>query len=164
MNLSVRFGAALSLVPRFTPEKVLAAIERDRATIFDGVPTMFSALLAYAGQSRYDVDADGFFFIVDRKKELIIRGGYNVYPPEVEEVLYRHPDVLEAAVVGVPDERLGQEVKAFIVPRPGHSLTTERVVEYCRDRLAAYKYPRLVELRETLPLTAAGKVVKKELV
>jgi len=284
MNLAIRFGAALSLVPRFTPEKVLAAIERDRATIFDGVPTMFGALLAYPDAARYDTsslrvcvsggdaipghvldafelrfrvpilegygmtetastitfnrgpderraysvgrpvwgvevevwdddgrrlppgrrhigelvtrgyhtmrgyrghpiatadafrggwfhtgdlgyaDADGFLYIVDRKKELIIRGGYNVYPREVEEILYRHPDVAEAAVVGIPDERLGQEVKAIVVPSPGQAPTAEQIVEYCRERLAAYKYPRLVEFRGALPLNASGKVLKKELV
>ncbi|MCM4084829.1 long-chain-fatty-acid--CoA ligase [Paractinoplanes hotanensis] len=284
MNLGIRFGCALSLVPRFTPEKVLAAIERDRATIFDGVPTMFGALLAYTDEHSYDTsslrvcvsggdaipahvfdafeqqfqvpilegygmtetastitfnpgpddrrpysvgrpvwgvevqvwddegrrmppgrnhigefvtrgyqtmrgyhghprataeafeggwfhtgdlgyaDADGFLFIVDRKKELIIRGGYNVYPREVEEVLYRHPGVREAAVVGVPDERLGEEVKAIIVARPGHALTVEEIVDYCRERVAAYKYPRLVEFRDALPLTGTGKVLKKDLV
>jgi len=284
MNLAVRFGAAMSLVPRFTPDRVLAAIERDRATVFDGVPTMFGALLAGAKDTHYDtsslrvcvsggdaipahvldafeerfgvpilegygmtetastitfnpspqdrrtysvgkpvwgvevqiwdendrrlppgrthigevvtrgyhtmrgyrghptatadafragwlhtgdlgyLDPDGFLFIVDRKKELIIRGGYNVYPREVEEALYRHPDIAEAAVVGVPDERLGEEVKAFVVPVPGRAITAEQVVEYCREQLAAYKYPRLVEFREALPLSASGKVAKKELV
>ncbi|GID32344.1 long-chain-fatty-acid--CoA ligase [Paractinoplanes brasiliensis] len=284
MNLGIRFGCALSLVPRFTPEKVLAAIERDRATIFDGVPTMFGALVAYAEDHECDTsslrvcvsggdaipahvfdafeqrfhvpilegygmtetastitfnpspddrrpysvgkpvwgvevqvwdsegrrmppgrnhvgefvtrgyqtmrayhghpsataeafeggwfhtgdlgyaDADGFLFIVDRKKELIIRGGYNVYPREVEEILYHHPGVREAAVVGVPDERLGQEVKAIIVTRPGHTLTAGEIVEYCRERVAAYKYPRLVEFRDALPLTGTGKVLKKDLV
>ncbi|SNY59101.1 long-chain-fatty-acid--CoA ligase [Paractinoplanes atraurantiacus] len=283
MNLGIRFGAALSLVPRFTPEKVLATIERDRATIFDGVPTMFGALLAHAGEHDYDTsslrvcvsggdaipahlldafeerfgvpilegygmtetastitfnpgpddrraysvgkpvwgvqvqvwdaagrrlppgrehigelvtrgynamrgyhgqpaataeaydrgwlrtgdlgyaDEDGFLYIVDRKKELIIRGGYNVYPREVEEVLYRHPGVLEAAVVGVPDERLGQEVKAIIVRRPGHTPSEREIVDYCRDRVAAYKYPRLVEFRDVLPLSSTGKVLKKDL-
>jgi long-chain acyl-CoA synthetase len=283
MNLAIRFGATLSLVPRFTPEKVLAVIERDRATIFDGVPTMFSALLGHPELDRYDtsslrvcvsggdaipaqvldafesrfrvpilegygmtetaatitfnpspddrraysvgkpvwgvevqvwdadgrqlppgrthvgelvtrgyhtmrgylrhpeataeafrggwfhtgdlgyIDADGFVFIVDRMKELIIRGGYNVYPREVEEVLYRHPDVAEAAVVGIPDERLGQEVKAFVVRRPESTVTATEIIDYCRDRVAAYKYPRLVEFRDALPLTAAGKVLKTAL-
>ncbi|GAA0504688.1 long-chain-fatty-acid--CoA ligase [Paractinoplanes deccanensis] len=283
MNLGIRFGAALSLVPRFTPEKVLATIERDRATIFDGVPTMFGALLAYAEKNECDTsslrvcvsggdaiparlldaieerfgvpilegygmtetastitfnqgpeerraysvgkpvwgvqvqvwddagrrlppgranigelvtrgyhtmrgyhghpaataeafdrgwfrtgdlgyaDDDGYLYIVDRKKELIIRGGYNVYPREVEEVLHRHPGVLEAAVVGVPDERLGQEVKAIVVRRPGHSPSAPDIVEHCRDRVAAYKYPRLVEFRDALPLSGTGKVLKKDL-
>ncbi|GAA4607433.1 long-chain acyl-CoA synthetase [Actinoplanes octamycinicus] len=283
MNVGIRFGAALSLVPRFTPEAVLGAIARDRATIFDGVPTMFTALLAQPDDGRYDTsslrvcisggdaipaqvldaferryrvpilegygmtetaatisfnvseqdrraysvgrpvwgveaqvwdgdgrrlppgpgnvgeivtrgyhtmrgyhghpaataeafaggwfhtgdlgyfDDDGYLFIVDRKKELIIRGGYNVYPREVEEVLHRHPGVLTAAVIGVPDERLGEEVKAFVVPRPGTALSAAEVIGYCRDRLASYKYPRLVELRASLPLSGAGKVLKKEL-
>ena len=284
MNLGLRFGAALSLVPRFTAGKVLATIERDRATIFDGVPSMFGALLAHPEFGRYDtsslrvcisggdaiaarvldafekrfsvpilegygmtetastitfnqgpdrrraysvgtpvwgvevqvwdeqgrrlppgrghvgelvtrgyhtmrgyhgqtaateeamtggwfhtgdlgyVDTDGYFFIVDRKKELIIRGGYNVYPREIEEVLYRHPDIVEAAVVGVPDERLGQEVKAFVVTRTGSTLSAEEVISYCREQVAAYKYPRLVEFRAELPLSGAGKVLKKSLV
>ncbi|MEV4346483.1 long-chain fatty acid--CoA ligase [Actinoplanes sp. NPDC049596] len=283
MNLGIRFGAALSLVPRFTPERVLAAIERDRATIFDGVPTMFGALLAHAEEHDYDTsslrvcvsggdaiaaqlldafeerfgvpilegygmtetastitfnpgpderraysvgkpvwgvqvqvwddagrrlpagrehigelvtrgyhtmrgyhghpvataeafdrgwfrtgdlgyaDEDGFLYIVDRKKELIIRGGYNVYPREVEEILHRHPGVLEAAVVGVPDERLGQEIKAIVVPRPGHTPSEREIIDYCRDRVAAYKYPRLVEFRAALPLSSTGKVLKKDL-
>ncbi|MEV4702848.1 long-chain fatty acid--CoA ligase [Actinoplanes sp. NPDC049316] len=284
MNIGIRFGACLSLVPRFDAGRVLAAIERDGATIFDGVPTMFAALLAHPELDRYDTstlrvcvsggdsiparvldafearfgvpilegygmtetastitfnegpdarrvysvgkpvwgvevqvwdqsghplppgrdnvgelvtrgyhtmrgyhgrpaetaeafregwfhtgdlgyaDDDGYLFIVDRKKELIIRGGYNVYPREIEEVLYRHPAVAEAAVVGVPDERLGQEVKAFVVPRPGSSPSAQEIMEYCRERLAAYKYPRVVEFRDSLPLSGAGKVAKKELV
>jgi long-chain acyl-CoA synthetase len=109
------------------------------------------------------VDDDGFLFIVDRKKDLIIRGGYNVYPREVEEVLHHHPDIADAAVIGVPDARLGQEVKAFVVPKPGTAPSSEELVAYCRERLAAYKYPRLVELRDALPMTAAGKVLKKVL-
>ncbi|MGA5302508.1 long-chain-fatty-acid--CoA ligase [Nucisporomicrobium flavum] len=283
MNLGIRFGACLSLVPRFEAGRVLAAIERDGATIFDGVPTMFGALLAHPELDRYDTstlrvcvsggdsiparvldafearfgvpilegygmtetastitfnegpdarrvysvgkpvwgvevqvwdedgqalprgrehvgelvtrgyhtmrgyhghpaataeafrhgwfhtgdlgyaDEDGYLFIVDRKKELIIRGGYNVYPREIEEVLYGHPAVAQAAVVGTPDGRLGQEVKAFVVPHPGSHPAAEEIIEYCRERLAAYKYPRIVELRDTLPLTGAGKVAKKDL-
>ena len=109
------------------------------------------------------VDEDGFFFIVDRKKELIIRGGYNVYPREVEEVLYAHPAVAEAAVVGVPDERLGEEVKAFVAPKPGATVVEEEIVEYVKARVAAYKYPRIVEIRDELPIGPTGKILKKEL-
>jgi long-chain acyl-CoA synthetase len=283
MNLGLRFGAALSLVPRFTAERVLAAIERDRATVFDGVPTMFIGLLTAVDQHRYDTsslrvcvsggdsipatvmekfeqrfgvpilegygmtetastitfnpgpedrrpysvgrpvwgvevqiwgeddrplppgrthvgelvvrgyqtmrgyhghpaataeafrggwfhtgdlgyaDTDGFLYLVDRKKDLVIRGGYNVYPREIEQALYRHPAVQEAAVVGVPDERLGQEVKAYVVLRAGHAATAEEMVDFCREHLAAYKYPRLIEFRDALPLTAAGKVLKRDL-
>ncbi|MFI1996658.1 long-chain fatty acid--CoA ligase [Actinoplanes sp. NPDC020271] len=283
MNVGIRFGAALSLVPRFSPDAVLGAITRHRATIFDGVPTMFSALLAHPYDERYDttslrvcisggdaipahvldafehrfgvpilegygmtetaatitfnhnpqdrrvysvgrpvwgveaqiwdeagrrlpagrdqvgevvtrgyhtmrgyhgkpeataeafrdgwfhtgdlgyLDEDGYLFIVDRKKELIIRGGYNVYPREVEEALNEHPEVLLAAVVGVPDERLGQEIKAIVVARPGCSVAASDLIAHCRERLAAYKYPRVVEFRDSLPLTAAGKVLKKSL-
>ncbi|MFI7542478.1 long-chain fatty acid--CoA ligase [Actinoplanes sp. NPDC049599] len=281
MNIGIRFGACLSLVSRFVPQQVLATIERDRATIFDGVPTMFGALLACPELDRYDTsslrvcvsggdsiaatvldafeqrfgvpilegygmtetastitfnegpderrvysvgrpvwgvqvqvwdeedrplppgrdhvgelvtrgyhtmrgyhgkpeataeafrhgwfhtgdlgyaDEDGYLFIVDRKKELVIRGGYNVYPREIEEVLHRHPAVAQAAVVGVPDARLGQEVKAFLVTRPGSDPSADEIIAYCRERLAAYKYPRLVEFRDDLPLSGAGKVLKK---
>jgi long-chain acyl-CoA synthetase len=284
LNLGIRFGCTLSLVPRFSAEAVLAAIQRDRVTILDGVPTMFITLLAYPDLDRHDtstlrvaisggaslpasvldafearfgiailegygmtetastitfnpspeerraysvgkpvwgteiaiwdedgqalpagrdhvgeivtrgyhtlrgyhrrpeataeafaggwfhtgdlgyVDEDGFLFIVDRKKELVIRGGYNVYPREVEEVLYHHPDVVEAAVVGVPDARLGQEVKAFVVARPGTAPSDAALIAYCRDRLAAYKYPRFVEFRDALPKNGAGKVLKRGLV
>ena len=108
-------------------------------------------------------DEDGYYFIVDRKKDMIIRGGFNVYPREVEEVLYAHPDVVEAAVVGVPHESHGEEVKAILVTRPGRTLTDEDVIEYCKQQLAAYKYPRIVEFRDTLPKGPTGKILKREL-
>jgi long-chain acyl-CoA synthetase len=108
-------------------------------------------------------DADGFYFIVDRKKDMIIRGGFNVYPREIEEVLYAHPAVLEAAVIGVPHERHGEEIKALVVAKPGLAIDVDEVIAYCKDRLAAYKYPRLVEVRESLPKTATGKILKRAL-
>jgi long-chain acyl-CoA synthetase len=283
LNICIRFGCTLSLVPRFDAEAALKAIERDHATIFDGVPTMFIALLEHPELDKYDasslrvtisggapipaqvldafeekfgiailegygltetastcsfnpsvderraysvgkpiwgtemqiwdeqgnalppgrehvgeivtqgihvmkgylnqpeataeafaggwfhtgdlgyMDEDGFYFIVDRKKDLIIRGGYNVYPREVEEVLYSHPAVAAAAVVGVPHVRLGEEVKAFVTFKPGKSATEEELIAYCKERMAAYKYPRSVEVRDALPLTAAGKIAKREL-
>src|SRR5690242_20789618 len=88
------------------------------------------------------VDEEGFFFIVDRKKDLIIRGGYNVYPREVEEVLYTHPSVAEAAVVGIPHDRLGEDVQAYVELKPGMSATEEELIAFTKERLAAYKYPR----------------------
>jgi long-chain acyl-CoA synthetase len=109
-------------------------------------------------------DEDGFYYIVDRAKDMILRGGYNVYPREVEEVLMTHPDVSLAAVVGVPDERNGEEVKAFVILRDGASLTEEELVAWGRDEMAGYKYPRLVEFRAALPMTATGKILKRELV
>lgn len=90
------------------------------------------------------VDDEGYYTIVDRKKDMIIRGGMNVYPREVEEVLYTHPDVLEAAVVGVPDDLMGEEVGAAVVLRPGTTTTLEDVQTYVKERLAAYKYPRRI--------------------
>jgi long-chain acyl-CoA synthetase len=109
------------------------------------------------------VDEDGFYFIVDRAKDLVIRGGYNVYPREIEEVLYAHPDILESAVVGRPDERLGEEVVAFVVLREGSGLTADGLVAYCRERLAAYKYPREIRFLAELPKGASGKIMKSAL-
>jgi long-chain acyl-CoA synthetase len=274
----------MSLVPRFTAEAVLTAIQRDRCTFFDGVPTMFIGLLSHPHLDDYDtsslrlavsggapipadvldaferrfgvvilegyglsettctatqnrsvedrraysvgkpvwgtelevwdedgralprgqenigelvvrgyhvmkgyrgrpdataeamaggwfhtgdlgyVDEDGYVFIVDRKKELILRGGYNVYPREVEEVLHAHPAVAIAAVIGIPDDRLGEDVKAFVVTQPGANVSTQELIAFCRERLAAYKYPRHIEFRDSLPMTGAGKVQKRELV
>jgi long-chain acyl-CoA synthetase len=108
-------------------------------------------------------DEDGYLFIVDRIKDLIIRGGYNVYPREVEEVLYGHPDVAEAAVIGKPDERLGEEVVAVVAPKPGAVIDPENVIAYCRERLALYKCPREVRVLESLPKSGTGKLLKREL-
>jgi long-chain acyl-CoA synthetase len=108
-------------------------------------------------------DADGYYFIVDRKKDMIIRGGYNVYPREIEEVLYAHPSVLECAVIGVSHPSHGEEVKAVIALKPGTTATNADITAYCKERLAAYKYPRIIEFRDTLPKTATGKILKREL-
>jgi long-chain acyl-CoA synthetase len=284
LDVCVRFGCTMSLIPRFDPRTVLAAIQRDRATIFEGVPAMFIALLSCPDLDQYDVsslriaisggasipgpvldafekrfgvlilegygltetastttfnisaserraysvgkpiwgtqtevwddegrvlppgqdhvgevvtrglhvmkgylndpaataaafaggwfhtgdlgyfDEDGFLFIVGRIKELIIRGGYNVYPAEIEDVLHGHPAVAEAAVVGIPDDRLGEEVMAVVTLRPGADLTGPELIAYCRERIAAYKYPRVIEFRDALPRNTLGKVLKDELV
>jgi long-chain acyl-CoA synthetase len=108
-------------------------------------------------------DADGYLFIVDRIKDMIIRGGFNVYPREIEELLVTHPDVSLAAVVGVPHESHGEEVKAFVIRVPGASVSEAELVAWCKERLAAYKYPRIVEFRDSLPMTATGKILKREL-
>jgi long-chain acyl-CoA synthetase len=283
LNVCVRFGCTMSLIPRFAPDAVLTAIQRDRATIFEGVPAMFIGLLACPDLGQYDLssmriaisggasipgpvldafeqrfgvvilegygltetastttfnrsasdrriysvgkpiwgtqtqvwdsdgkalppgkenvgevvtsglhvmkgylnnpdatadaftgdwfhtgdlgyfDEDGFLFIVGRIKELIIRGGYNVYPLEIEDVLHSHPAVAEAAVIGIPDARLGEEVMAFVILRPGTSLTAPELVAYCKERMAAYKYPRVIEFRHELPKNALGKILKDEL-
>jgi long-chain acyl-CoA synthetase len=283
LNVCVRFAATMSLVPRFDATKVLEVIQRDRVTIFEGVPTMYIALLNHPAIDQYDlsslrigisggaaiaaevlddferkfgivilegyglsetastttfnfsaedrriysvgkpiwgvevevwdekhrrlpagsehvgelvlrgvntmrgyynnptgtaeafdggwfhtgdlgyVDKDGYFFIVDRKKDLIIRGGYNVYPREVEEVLYTHPSVAEAAVVGIPHDRLGEEVQAYVELKPGMCATAEELIAYAKERLAAYKYPRHVEFRSQLPKGATGKILKEAL-
>ena len=284
LDVCVRFGCTMSLIPRFDPVAVLTAIQRDKATIFEGVPAMFIALLAHPRLENYDrsslrvaisggasipaavldeferrfgvlilegygltetastttfnrsvsdrrvysvgkpiwgtqtqvwdsehnplppgqdhvgeivtrglhvmkgyrnspkanaesftgdwfhtgdlgyFDQDGFLFIVGRIKELIIRGGYNVYPAEIEDVLHSHPAVAEAAVVGIPDDRLGEEVKAVVTIRPGADLTAAELIAYCKARMASYKYPRVVEFRAELPKNALGKVLKDMLV
>jgi long-chain acyl-CoA synthetase len=108
-------------------------------------------------------DEDGFYYIVDRAKDMIIRGGFNVYPREVEEVLMTHPAVSLAAVVGVPHDSHGEEVKAFVILRDGESVTAAQLVAWGRDQMAAYKYPRVVELVSELPMTSTGKILKREL-
>ena len=109
-------------------------------------------------------DADGYLYVVDRKKDMIIRGGFNVYPRELEEVLLTHPEVSLVAVVGVPHPSHGEEVKAFVVRTPGAAVTETELIAWCRQAMAAYKYPRIVEFRDSLPMTATGKILKRELV
>ena len=281
LNTGVRAGACLTMIPRFEPGKALEIIQRDKVTLFDGVPTMYHAMLNYPEREQYDVsslrtcvsggsampvevmrgfekafgcvilegyglsetspvasfnhlererkpgsigtpirgvemkvvddagnelppgevgeiairghnvmkgywnrpdataevlkdgwlltgdlarmDEDGYFFIVDRKKEMIIRGGFNVYPREIEEVLYEHPAVLEAAVIGVPDEALGEEVAAAVVLRPGHDASADEIRGFVKDRVAAYKYPRHVWFTDELPKGSTGKILKREI-
>jgi long-chain acyl-CoA synthetase len=109
------------------------------------------------------LDEEGYLSIVDRKKDMILRGGFNVYPRELEEVLLTHPAISLAAVVGVPDKRLGEEVKAFVVKKPSTELTEDQLLAWCKEQFAAYKYPRLIEFRTELPTTATGKILKREL-
>jgi long-chain acyl-CoA synthetase len=282
LNAAVLSGACLTLIPRFSPQAALHVIERDRVTVFEGVPTMYVGMLG-AGDAAADtsslrlcvsggaalpvevlhgfektfdavilegyglsetspvatfnrrdrrkpgsiglpvegvelrlvsvddadtpagpgevgeitirghnvmkgywkrpeataaairggwfrtgdlarVDEDGFYYIVDRKKELIIRGGYNVYPREIEEVLYEHPAILEAAVIGIPHPALGEEVAAAIALRPGQEATPEELRDWVKQRVAAYKYPRHVWLTDGLPKGATGKILKREIV
>lgn len=106
-------------------------------------------------------DEDGYLYIVERKKDLIIRGGFNIYPRDVEEVLNRHPAVIESAVVGVPSQRMGEEVKAFVVTRA--PVDADTLMTYCREALANYKTPSEIEFVDALPRNAIGKIDKKEL-
>ncbi|MFC4618194.1 long-chain fatty acid--CoA ligase [Camelliibacillus cellulosilyticus] len=110
------------------------------------------------------MDELGYFYIVDRKKDMIIASGYNIYPREVEEVLFEHPDVKEAAVIGVSDDYRGETVKAFVVPKRGITLDEKSLDDFCRKRLAAYKVPKQYEFREALPKSIVGKVLKRELI
>lgn len=109
------------------------------------------------------LDEDGYLYITDRVKDMIIRGGFNVYPREVEEVMMTHPAISLAAVVGVPHESHGEEVKAFVILKEEASASSDEIINWCKENMAAYKYPREVEIRETLPMTATGKILKREL-
>lgn len=110
------------------------------------------------------MDEEGYFYIVDRKKDMIIAGGFNIYPREIEEILYEHPAIMEAAVAGIPDAYRGETVKAYIVLKEGHNVTEEELNEFTRKHLAAYKVPRYYEFREELPKTAVGKILRRSLV
>lgn len=107
------------------------------------------------------MDEEGYFYIVDRKKDMIIAGGFNIYPREVEEVLFEHPKVLEAVVVGIPDPYRGETVKAYVVLKQGQTATEEELIAYCRTKLAAYKVPRQIEFRESLPKSSVGKTLRR---
>jgi long-chain acyl-CoA synthetase len=281
LNASLREGACVVMLPRFEPGAALEAMQRERVTVFQGVPTMYGAMLNHPGREDFDTssldncmtggaampvevmrgfeeafgckilegyglsetspvacsnhpdrerkpgsigqpvrgvemqivdeddnplppgepgevvirghnimkgywqrpdateeamrggwfhsgdigraDEDGYFYIVDRKKDLIIRGGYNVFPREVEEVLYEHPAVLEAAVVGAPDEEMGEEVCAAVVLRPEVSASAEELQQYVKSQLAAYKYPRQIWFIDELPKGPTGKILKREI-
>ena len=116
----------------------------------------------YTGDIGY-MDEDGYLYIVDRKKDMIIAGGYNIYPRDIDEVLFEHPKILEACAVGVPDPYRGETVKAFVVVKPGETLTEAEVIAFCRERLAAYKAPKMVEFLDDLPKSNVGKVLRKNL-
>lgn len=123
----------------------------------DGQPGWF-----FSGDIGY-IDDDGYFHIADRKKDMIIAGGYNIYPADVEAVIFEHPAVKEAAVIGVPHEYRGETVKAFVVLKEGQTASEEEIIEFCRERMAAYRVPRQVEFRDDLPKSMIGKVLRREL-
>jgi len=108
-------------------------------------------------------DEEGYIYIVDRIKDLIIRGGYNVYPREVEDVFYQHPAIREAAVIGVPDPKFGEEIKAYVSLKPGYEATPAELIEYLQERVANYKYPRMLDILPDLPKNATGKILKTNL-
>lgn len=109
------------------------------------------------------MDDEGYFFIVDRKKDIIIAGGYNIYPRDIDEVLFEHPKILEACAIGIPDSYRGETVKAFVVLKPGETMTAEEVIEYCKEKLAKYKVPTAIEFIDSLPKSGVGKILRKEL-
>ncbi|MGB6409061.1 MAG: long-chain fatty acid--CoA ligase, partial [Planococcus donghaensis] len=129
--------------------------EETAATIVDG--WLLTGDLGY-------MDDEGHFFIVDRKKDMIIAGGFNIYPREIEEVLYEHEAVQECVVAGIPDPYRGETVKAYIVLKEGYTVTEEELNTYCREQLASFKVPRIYEFRKELPKTAIGKILRRSLV
>jgi long-chain acyl-CoA synthetase len=108
-------------------------------------------------------DEDGYTYIVDRKKDMVIAGGFNIYPRDIEEVLYTHPKIMEAAVAGINDPYRGETLKAYVVLKEGETMTEEEVIEHCKANLAAYKVPKLVEFKKELPKTMVGKVLRRML-
>jgi long-chain acyl-CoA synthetase len=109
------------------------------------------------------VDEEGYFSIVDRKKDMIISGGFNIYPRDVDEVLFTHPKVLEACAIGVPDQYSGERVKAYVVLKPGETSTPIEIIDFCKENLVKYKVPKHVEFVAELPKSAVGKILRKEL-
>ena len=109
------------------------------------------------------MDEDGYLYVIDRKKDMIIASGYNIYPRDIDEVLFAHPKIAQACAIGIPDKYRGETVKAFIVLKPGQEMKTEEVIEYCKTKLAAYKVPKIVEFIDELPSSSAGKILRKEL-
>lgn len=109
------------------------------------------------------MDEEGFIYVIDRKKDMLISGGENIYPAEIEEVLYTHPDILECAVIGVPDETWGESVKAIIVLKPDRKISSEDIINYCKHYLASYKKPKEIEFVKVLPRNTSGKVLKQVL-
>jgi len=128
----------------------------------DATETAFRNGWFHTGDIGYR-DKDGFYYIVDRKSDMIIRGGENIYPREIDEVLYQHPTVAAAAVVGIPDELYGEDVAAFIVLKAGATATEEEIVSFCRAQLADYKCPKTVRFVEEIPKGPTGKLLKREL-
>jgi len=130
-------------------------------------PTTTAAVFFEGGWFRSGdiakMDTDGYFYIVDRAKDVIIRAGMNIYPREIEEVLHHHPAVLEAAVVGIPDETLSESVVAFVTPVPNMPVSAQDLQKYCRDRLAIYKCPKKIEFIDQLPKNSTGKIMKRVL-
>ena len=109
------------------------------------------------------MDEEGYFYIVDRKKDVILSGGLNVYPRDIEEIFYEHPKVQEAAAIGIPHPTRGESVKVFVILKEGQSATSEELIEYCKDKIAKFKLPTEIEFRNELPKTNVGKILKKDL-
>ncbi|HCX01271.1 MAG TPA: long-chain fatty acid--CoA ligase, partial [Syntrophaceae bacterium] len=116
----------------------------------------------YTGDIGF-LDADGYLTLVDRKKDLIVASGYNIYPKEIDELLMEHPKVMEVCTIGVPDAYRGETVKTFVVVRPGQTMTADEVTAFCKERLAPYKVPKLIAFIDALPKSTVGKILRREL-
>jgi len=151
------------------PEEVGELVTRGHCVMKGYYNKLEETAEAYKGTSWFHTgdlakkDKDGYIYIVDRVKDMIIRGGFNVYPREIEEVLMMHPAISLAAVIGIPDKEHGEEIKALVVLKKGQQATPDEIIEWSREQMAAYKYPRMVNIRDSLPMTATGKILKKEL-
>jgi len=116
----------------------------------------------YSGDVGY-IDEEGYLFIVDRTKDMIIAGGFNIYPREIDEILYEHPKIQDACAVGLPDPYRGETVKAYVVLKDGQTMTEDEVIAYCREKLTPYKVPKMIEFMDDLPKSAIGKIMRREL-
>jgi long-chain acyl-CoA synthetase len=109
------------------------------------------------------MDKEGYLYIVERKKDLIIRGGFNIYPRDIEEILYQHPAIHDAVAIGVPAPVMGEEIKVYVVPKEGITVSMEEILQYCQGHLAKYKWPKFIEFTKSLPRNPMGKILRKEL-
>ena len=185
MNVGLLAGATLTMMPQFDTQKAFEIIQRDDGSFADVDEVGEIVLRGHNLMKGYykkpgatesviidgwfhtgdmaKMDAEGYFFIVDRKKDLIIRGGMNIYPREIEEVIYGHPDVIEVCVIGMPDPARGEEVRAYVALRKAASATAEDIRMYCQERMARYKVPREVAILPSLPKGPTGKLLKRKL-
>ena len=147
-NVQAMFASVPGMMHETTRIRPIAMAELKRSALLPDLATM---------------DDSGYVFIVDRKKDLVISSGHNIYPREIEEVLYEHYKVHDAADIGVPHPKKGETIKIFIVPKHGESIDRQEILDWCRERLAPYKVPREVEFRDSLPKTIVGKVLRREL-
>jgi len=178
MNFAIKMGWPNVLVPKPQPEPLLEAISKFKVTFAPLVPTMYIGMLdhpdlehtdltsirgCFSGSAPLPLDIINNFQEKDRIKDMIISGGYNVYPRDIDEVLFEHPKILEACCIGIPHEKRGEAIKAFVILKEGETMTDREVIEYCKTKLATYKLPTVVEFKQELPKSNVGKILRKDL-